>query len=698
MKLLRFRVTNFRSVDDSGWINATDVTALIGTNESGKTNLLVPLWKLNPAGEDGAIDLLADAPRRRYHDLRAGDKQVPFIEAQFEVSETVAKKLANLSACTVEEVRLASVTRQFDGRYIIRFPNESPLRELPVDEVRPLLDAARGEIVSLTALKSEEGLKSQILSVIDSAIEALRDQENVDGDALSHVKEELSVVVDGAPKTSTIAPRFAQLQESVDTLLASVTRPAATSVKAARDAVLAALPKFVYYSNYGNLDSEIYLPHVIENMEREGLGNREAAKARTLKVLFQFVRLKPEEILELGQDFKSPQNREPTETEVAVIARKKKERDVLLQSASTELTAAFRDWWKQGEYRFRFQADGDHFRIWVSDDKRPEDIELEGRSTGLQWFLSFYLIFLVESQDAHEGAILLLDEPGLSLHPLAQRNLSEFFENLSTDNQLLYTTHSPFLVDPDHLDRVKAVYVNADGTTGVSSDLRAGEKDPAQTRSIYPVHAALGLSVSDTLLTGSDPVIVEGISDQFYLSAVKTLLIAAGRVTPAREMVFVPAGGVRGVKAVAGILAGKDSEFPKVLLDGDAVGVRMAADLRTGFYSGSRERVIDLSSEIPMQNAEIEDIMPSDVMVQVLTRVLRTSDEDFADVYDASLAVIPQAEAFAKKHAISLDLGWKVEVAKQVKVRLLKAGAKGVAATTLDTWTKLFEKLTTSSP
>lgn len=79
-----------------------------------------------------------------------------------------------------------------------------------------------------------------------------------------------------------------------------------------------------------------------------------------------------------------------------------------MQSASTELTSKFRDWWKQGEYRFRFEADGNHFRIWVSDDKRPEDIELEGRSTGLQWFLSFYLTFLVESKDAHKNSIVLV--------------------------------------------------------------------------------------------------------------------------------------------------------------------------------------------------------------------------------------------------------------------------------------------------
>lgn len=63
------------------------------------------------------------------------------------------------------------------------------------------------------------------------------------------------------------------------------------------------------------------------------------------------------------------------------------------------------------------------------------------------------LVFLVESRGDHEDAILLLDEPGLSLHPLAQRDLSAFFDGLTKTNQILYTTHSPFLVDPDRLDR-----------------------------------------------------------------------------------------------------------------------------------------------------------------------------------------------------------------------------------------------------
>ena len=100
-----------------------------------------------------------------------------------------------------------------------------------------------------------------------------------------------------------------------------------------------------------------------------------------------------------------------------------------MQSASGDLTKKFKDWWKQGEYKFRFEADGDYFRIWVSDEKRLDEVGLELRSTGLQWFISFYLIFLVESQNNHKNSVLLLDEAGLTLHPLAQKDLYKFFDN-----------------------------------------------------------------------------------------------------------------------------------------------------------------------------------------------------------------------------------------------------------------------------
>ena len=160
------------------------------------------------------------------------------------------------------------------------------------------------------------------------------------------------------PKFSSVTGRFGQicrLVTGLSTLVGDAERAAA------RAEVVAALPSFVYYSNFGNLDAEIYLPHVIENLRRPDLGSKEAAKARTLKMLFDFVKLSPEEILALGADV-SAGGGELTperEAEIAAAAAQKKEREILLQSAATDLTRRFKDWWKQGSYVFRFQADGD---------------------------------------------------------------------------------------------------------------------------------------------------------------------------------------------------------------------------------------------------------------------------------------------------------------------------------------------------
>lgn len=698
MKLKKFKVQNFRSVEDSGWIEADDVTALIGINESGKTNLLLPLWKLNPA-KDGEINLVADAPRKRYNEIKNLKVKPVFIEAYFELTDDLIQRLASLTEVEPEGLRIVSVSRRLDGQRLIDFPESMAIRSLPKSEVAPLLVQAKTDIGSLSAAtKSEEGLKEAMEAALLEAsglVEAAPDE--LDEDLLERVKGVMSAVdTANATKRSTLAPRYGQFVDDIDELVTRVSKPAPQSKKEVRELIVDNLPSFVYYSNYGNLDSEIYLPHVIDNLERDDLGSREEAKARTLKVLFDFVKLEPQEILELGLDLPRPvagySQQEPTTDEIEVVAANKKEREILLQSASTDLTKKFRDWWKQGEYRIRFNADGNHFRIWVSDDQRPEEIELEGRSTGLQWFLSFYLIFLVESADAHQGAILLLDEPGLSLHPLAQKDLSRFFESLSETNQLLYTTHSPFLVDSDHLDRVRSVYVNEDGNTVASSNLRAGQTNSPQTKAIYAVHAALGLATSDIMFQGCQPVIVEGTSDQFYLSAIKNYLIREGLINPKLELLFVPAGGVKGVTAAVSILTAKDEAFPYTLLDSDRAGQEMAKKLREGLYRGATDRVLMVGDFCQVSaDAEMEDLMPVEFLADVVTKYLRGPEDDFDDVVVSGSPIVSQIEAYAEANQVQLEDGWKVELAKRTKLKLLKSKKALPGATDETTaWQKLF--------
>lgn len=613
MKLLRYKVTNFRSVKDSGWINCDDVTTLVGINEAGKSNLLLALWKLNPAS-GGEIDYLHDMPVNRMSEMRSKQAETDFISAQFEISPETAQVIGDKVGCDITSNNTVTVSRFYDGHYSVTLEGEDP---------KPIT-----EIVS---------------------------KEDENGET---VEEE-------------VEKEF--------------------SLKALDDEIIDQLPRFVYYSNYGNLSSRIYLPNVVKWLKNEtvpGIDINED-QVRTLRVLFKFVNLVPQEILDLGKDADAARNGQIPEKEILRIEKKKEERSLLLQSASTTLTTKFRNWWKQGEYKFRFEADGDYFRIWVSDKKRPEEVSLELRSTGLQWFLSFYLVFLVESGESHKNAILLLDEAGLTLHPLAQKDLSKFFNELSLSNQIINTTHSPFIVDTNNIDRCKVVYVDEDGYTVASDNLRQGN-DKLNEQSIYAVHAALGLTVSDILLQGCKPVIVEGASDQIYMNAAKQWLISQKKISPLEEIVFIPSGGVKGIPGVVSILCGKEGELPYVIVDSDKSGCDCSKKLTNGLYHNDSSKIIQVGSlsENCIENAEIEDIVPYGALQKGISRMfISLEDEEFE--YDSSKPIINQIQEFAHNNSVDLtDKGWKVELAKKAKKNILKNGLSDKE----NLWISLFNK------
>lgn len=689
MKLLRYRVTNFRSVADSGWIDCNDVTAFIGVNESGKTNLLLPLWKLKPAKE-GELIPTADYPIKLFTNIRTAPAEYKFIEAEFESSD-VAEPLSRGTLFSEEEMSVVRISRWYDGHYTYEFPNATPITTAASQPAVEVIDALRQVLPNLKEMAKERGCKNGITDAASKAISGLpREMEK------AHLEEAIStlrsVLDTDHAKGSAIYPPLELAISSLESLLKPFNRTPRAAGKETQEWILNRVPVFIYYSNYGNLDSEIYLPQVVQNLARTDLGAREAAKARTLRILFKFVGLEPTEILELGQEFhdKNNPNRQPTAEEIEAINERKKERSILLQSAGTNLTTKFREWWKQGDHRFRFDADGDHFRIWVSDERRPEEVELEGRSTGLQWFLSFFLVFLVEAEEEHKNAVLLLDEPGLSLHPLAQRDLSEFFESLSDQNQLLYTTHSPFLVDADHLDRSRKVYVDEDGTTKATSDLQAGESAKSQPGATYAVYSALGLSVAESLLLGCQPVVVEGPSDQILFSAIKIALISGGNIKPPQELVFPPSGGAKSVKVISSLLLGRDQELPYVVLDDDDIGRSAEKELRRELYKDQQAKVINVGNIVGFEGAESEDLIPADMLVPAVDRAFRC-ETLFETVYKPNEPVVPQIEAWASSQGVILEKGWKVGLAKSVKQRIMPKKLAQIDEVSVKRWQALFD-------
>src|SRR5882672_10525966 len=97
MELIKFRITNFRSINDSGEVSVDKLTALVGRNESGKSNLLLGLETLNPSGGRKPLNKIKDFPRGRR--LEECNDSTPVVASHWKLSaaetEAIGKTLGN---------------------------------------------------------------------------------------------------------------------------------------------------------------------------------------------------------------------------------------------------------------------------------------------------------------------------------------------------------------------------------------------------------------------------------------------------------------------------------------------------------------------------------------------------------------------------------------------------------------------------
>lgn len=684
MKLKRFKVEGFKSVKDSGWIDCDKITTLIGANESGKSNLLLALWKLNPAGIDGKIDMIHDMPVSTYSEWRDESGKHIFISAEFEVDELLRNKFEEIMGDRLETCKTIVISRKYDGTYSVSMEGLRPFPNIDSEVLVKKLIEINNSFNFVTTFPDANN------AITEKIAEVRKQYDKVSLNSTDY-RELTSMLTKLNSTDPNIKCFLNQALNDLEVLFKSVLDQDKLITM-----ILAEYPSFIYYSNYGNLDSKIYLPHAIEKIKGNYYEKNDETKARTLKVLFEYVGLNENEILELGKDVVKCDNygRESpiTPDEIQLNTKNKEERKILLSSASSKLTRKFKNWWKQGEYIFRFSADGDYFYIYVSDEKRPDEIDLGDRSAGLQWFISFYLVFLVESQNAHKGSILLLDEAGMTLHPNAQKDLLSFFDELSETNQIIHTTHSPFLVDVKNIDRVKAVYVDKNGYSVASADLRASAD---KNSSVYAVHAALGISVSDVLLQGCDFIIVEGVSDQYVLNAIKSYLMRNKMFTPTGELVFIPAGGVKGVSTLLSIMNVKNDNLPVVLLDSDEAGNKFKTDLESGKYRDMKQKVVQIEEVTALKDSELEDLIPIELMRTFLDKNVEKPDCPMGDILNLRKPIVPRIEKYAKDNDVHLKPDWKVEMAKDVKKKI-ESDFVTISEDTQKMWKKLFCKLNTN--
>lgn len=455
MRLLTAQVRLFRNIVDSGSVTLQpDVTCLLGKNESGKTAFMQALYSLNPAHDSGlGLDVKSDYPRwRKTRDGREVELQavVP-IRASFEMNADEILELSEALAMPLPSRLTLTAGRDYAGAMHIHLD---------------LCD--RDLIAMLTRSANLEGAIRQGATACRNPAELAAFAR----DELSRVSKEDRESVKSLRALAASAAAGAELLASgLD--------------GKAKQAVLARLPRFFYFSDYSALQGRTDLTELLAKAKRNPSKLEE--HEHTAMSLLRLAGAAADELLE--DDFES--------------------RMIELEAAANELSSeVFKYWTQNRDVRVSLISDAAPVSTGRKDlsihrflDVRLHDLRhqvttnLENRSPGFRWFFSFVTAFAEFERE--DNVVILLDEPGRGLHARAQCDLLRYIdERVAASNQIVYTTHSPFMLSPELPERLRVVedlttQEDQDVGTRISADLSTASDD-----TLLPLEAASRLAGS----------------------------------------------------------------------------------------------------------------------------------------------------------------------------------------------------------
>lgn len=237
---------------------------------------------------------------------------------------------------------------------------------------------------------------------------------------------------------------------------------------------------------------------------------------------------------------------------------------------------------------------GPVLHVRIKDRRHRVSVPIDERSRGFLWFFSFMVAFS-QLEAAGHAVVLLLDEPGHSLHAKAQQDLLRFIEErLAPRYQVIFTAHSPFLIDPARLDRVRTVQNQNGAGTVVSRDIATNDRD-----TVFPLKVALGYELANNLFLGPDALVVEGPADLIYLSVLSDALGQKGKPRLDARWNMVPVGGADRVCAFLSIL-GATQDRVAVISNAVAPGQQQTA--------GESLALVPLNAITQVPGAGLEDL------------------------------------------------------------------------------------------
>jgi predicted ATPase len=501
VKLVNAQVEKFRNIIDSGEFTLTsDVTCLVGKNESGKTAVLQALYRLNPVHAGDRFVALSHYPRRLFFkDRRDGviDDVAP-ITATFELEPEDRKALdERFGPGTVPATRVVA-RRFYDNQLFVDL----------VDVVPDEANAVRFLVERAALGPGTEPLMSGVQSF----------------DALRAVLSELQRTDNPAGGSTETANDIAAIKLGLVRMLGS---ESAFLADAVAGALVELLPTIFYFGEYELLEGRVDLGRLLDVPDGELTGGE-----RTAKALLQLVG-NGDGVL-LNEDYE--------------------ERKVELEAVSDMLTSQMAEYWHQShdlavtidmDRTSEDAADGrtqvTHWlEVRVQDRRHGHTTNFNERSSGFRWFFSFLAAFS-RYEGMLERIVILLDEPGLELHAKAQQDLVRFIEDrLGVEHQVVYTTHSPFMIEPTRMDRVRVVEdKGVELGTKVSADLTDAAPD-----TVYPLQTALASEMAGRLFGGSPTILVESASDLTHMQVLSEHLKSLGRGHLAEEWTVLSLPGL----------------------------------------------------------------------------------------------------------------------------------------------------------
>lgn len=662
MELIDFRVSMYKGIIDSGWVKVEPLTVFVGKNESGKTSLLKALHKLNPYNSE-PYEMATEWTRGRRGE-RSKDHVV--CQARFQLSDQEKCELAQIAQReTFPDV--VEVFRNYAGDLEIKFKGEIFPNKRHPDDIDDAFDILP---------KLQNGFGPQFKQCVEECIEEAR--------LFAHEEQFAELLELGQKHNSmlqqAISPSEPPQQIEYNFIHQYITgfeqlirklEPLPTIQLKVHEYVIQHLPTFIYMDDYRTFSGTAQLDEVKSRQDN----NRLTEADKTFLTILNLSSLKLAELVRLGQGG----------------AEALEQRQYDLDDGAATLTGTISYRFRQRRYEVDFRVDGRRFFTFVKDDRDPALIKLEERSKGFQWYFSFDLMFMHESKETFEGCVILLDEPGLHLHPEAQKDLLARLEKYAKGNMLLYTTHLPFMIDLNHPDRIRVLKETEDGIV-VTTDFT---ESPPEAR--FVLQAALGMDASQSFLVADRNLVVEGVDDYWILTELSNLLQQDGNEGLPEGVHITPGGSASTAVHIATIMIGQNLDVV-VLFDSDDEGRRAQENLDHNWltkYKGTQTQTILLGDAVgDCRDFAIEDLFPENFIVDIVKETYKKplAAEDIDEIVLQGKDILwRRIERFMKENNIEINKG---PIAKRLRNRLSQMqNTSELPEETKERAIKLFQKI-----